>query len=425
MIKLFDSSKKNYRKKLLTFLEKRRHGKEIDTQIVSKILKDIKKNKTKALLKYEKKFSNNSSIVSSKKEIDQAIRRLDPKVRKAIDFVYNKILNFHKKQLVNLKNIYYRDKFNNKLEYRTVPISRIGIYTPSGLPTSLLMTAIVARLANVKSIFLATPKTNGELNSAIMYVAKKTGIKSILNCGGAQAIAALAYIKKVHKIVGPSNVWGSEAKRQLSGKIIGTEAMYAGESEICVIADKKTDINQIVSSLISQAEHSLGSQSILITKDREVIIKVKKEIPKVLKNLPRKKIAAKSLKNNCIIIKAKSDKDIVDSVNLIAPEHLEINVKNYSKYFNFIVNAGSIMCGENSAMVFTDFGTCGINHSLPTHGSARFSSGLNINEFIKKISVVTLSKLGVEKIANQAITLAEYEELKGHALSIKSRIRSK
>ena len=424
MIKVINSNNKNYLNKLNSLLEKRRSGKKIDTQIVTKILKDIKKNKTKALLKYEKKFSKNKNIKSTNNEINKAIRRLDPKVKKALDFAYNKILNFHKKQLKNLKNISYKDKFNNKLEYKVVPIEKIGIYTPSGLPTSLLMTAVLAKISKVKKIVLATPKTNGQLNPGIMYVAKKIGISSILNCGGAQAIGSLAYIEKCNKIVGAGNSWVAEAKRQLSGKIVGTESMNAGESEICVIADKNTNINQIVSSLISQSEHGYGSQSILITKDQKVMDKVKKEIPKALKNLPRKKIATKSIRDNCILIKAKNDKDIINISNLCAPEHLEINVRNYLKYSKSIFNAGSIMCGENSAMVFTDFGVVGINHCLPTHGSSRYSSGLNINEFIKKISVVTLSKLGVEKITNHAITLSEFEALAAHTQSIKSRIRS-
>ncbi len=423
MIKIINCTNKNYLKKLQSFLELRRSKKNTESKIVSNIINDIKKNGIKALLKYEKKFGKNNNIKPSREEINRAIRKLNPKVKKAIDFSYNKILNFHKKQLKSFKNISYTDKLKNKLEYKIVPIEKIGIYTPSGLPTSLLMTAIVARLAKVKKIVLATPKNNGELNSAIMYVAKKTGIKSIINCGGAQAIAGLAYIKKVNKIVGPGNAWVAEAKRQLSGRIIGTESMHAGESEICVIADNNTDIDQIVTSLISQAEHDPNSQSILITKYNEVLNKVKKQIPIALKKLPRKKIAIKSIQNNCIMIKAITDKDVINSVNLIGPEHLEINVKNYKKYSKFVFNAGSICNGENSAMVFTDFGVVGPNHILPTHGSAKYSSGLNLNEFVKRISIVTLSKKGLEKTANHAITLSEFEGLRGHTQSVKSRIR--
>ena len=224
MIKIINCNSKNYKKKLISLLEKRRSGKENVSKIVSKILKDIKKNGNKALLKYERRLSKNSNVISTKNEINKAIRKLDPQVRKSIDFAFNKISHFHKKQLNNQKNITYIDNLKNKLEYRNTSIQNLGIYCPQGLPTSLLMTATLARLAKVKNIVLAPPKVNGKLNSAIMYVAKKTGIKSILNCGGAQAIAALAFIKKVHKIVGPSSKWGQEAKRQLSGKTIGTEA---------------------------------------------------------------------------------------------------------------------------------------------------------------------------------------------------------
>jgi histidinol dehydrogenase len=240
--------------------------------------------------------------------------------------------------------------------------------------------------------------------------------------GGAQAIASLAYVQKVNKVVGPGNKFVAEAKRKLSGKIIGTESMYAGASEICVLADKDTNVNQVVTSLVSQAEHDSDSQCILVTKDKKIINKVKKGISKTLKNLPRNKIAINSIKNNGLIIKTNSDKKILDIINEIAPEHLELNVKNYRKYSRKIFNAGSICNGKYTPMSVSDY-TVGINHILPTSGSAKFSSGLNINEFIKKISVVTLSKLGVEKIGNPAITLCEFEQLDGHAQSIKSRIR--
>ena len=198
--------------------------------------------------------------------------------------------------------------------------------------------------------------------------------------------------------------------------------MYAGASEICVLADKYTNVNQVITSLISQAEHDSDSQCILVTKDKKMINKVNRGIAKYLKKLPRKKIATTSLKKNGLIISVKSDKQILDVINEIAPEHLELNVKNYSRYDKKIFNAGSICNGKYTPMSASDY-TVGINHVLPTSGSSKFSSGLNINEFIKKISVVTLSKLGVEKIANPAITLSELEQLYGHTQSIKSRIR--
>ena len=412
----------NYIKKLNIFLEKRRKVESKDKILVKNILKDIKKNKIKALIKYEKKFSKNKIIKPSKEQINKAIKKLDPKVKKAIDFAYNRIFKFHSEQIKNLKNIYYKDKYKNILEYKNVPIDSVGIYVPGNLPSTLLMNSIPAKLAKVKRIVLATPKINSNLNPAVLYAAKKVGINEIYSFGGAQAIGSLAYIQKVSKIVGPGNKFVSEAKRQLSGKTIGVESMFAGPSEICVLADRYSNINQIATSLISQAEHDYDSQCILVTKHENIIKKVNEKIKILLKSLPRQKIASSSLKKHGLILLVKNDKQIIESINIISTEHLELLVKNYNKYSKKIVNAGSICNGYYSAMCLSDY-TVGTNHVLPTAGSARFSSGLNINEFIKKISVVTLSKLGVEKISNPAITLSEFEQLYGHAQSIKSRLR--
>ena len=278
MIKAINCNNSNFTKKLTILLEKRRQVKRYDTKIVSSIINDIKKNKIKALLKYEKKFSKNKNIKPSKIQINTAIKKLDPKVKKAIDFAYDRILKFHSIQLKNLKNIIYKDKYKNKLEYRNVPIESVGIYVPGNLPSTLMMISIPAKLAKVKRLVLATPKINGNLNPAVLYVAKKVGIKEIYSFGGAQAIASLAYIQKVNKILGPGNRFVAEAKRQLSGKVIGTESMFAGPSEICVLADKDSNINQVATSLISQAEHDTDSQCILITKDERLIKKVKIKI---------------------------------------------------------------------------------------------------------------------------------------------------
>jgi len=421
MIKIINC--KNNINKLTNFLESRRTEKNNNLEIVNKIIKDIKKNKLKALLNYEKKFSKNKEIRLSTDRVNKSIKKLDPKVKKAIDYAYSRIWKFHLKQIKGLREkIVYFDKFKNKLEYRSVPIESVGIYVPGNLPSTLLMNSIPAKIAGVKKIILATPKINGKLNPAVLYAAKKMGIKEIYSMGGAQAIASLAYIQKVNKVIGPGNKYVAEAKRQLSGKIIGTETMYAGASEICVLADNKTDVNQIITSIVSQAEHDPDSQCILITKDKKIINKVKTGITKILKTLPRKKIATTSLKKNGLIIIVKNDKQILNVINEIAPEHLEINVKNYKKYDKKIFNVGSICNGRYTPMSVSDY-TVGTNHVLPTSGSSKFSSGLNINEFIKKISVVTLSKLGVEKIGNPAITLSEFEQLYGHAQSIKSRMR--
>lgn len=422
MIKILRSNNKKFLSNLNSFLEKRRHTKSNVSSSVSKILMDIKKNKIKALKKYELKFSNNKKIKITNKEIKKVIKSLDPEVKLAIDFSYNRIRNFHIQQLKNIKNIKYKDKYKNLLEYVNIPIESVGIYVPGNLPSTLLMNSIPAKIAKVKRLVLATPKIKGKLNPAILYAAKKVGINEIYSMGGAQAIGSLTYIQKVNKIIGPGNKFVAEAKKQLSGKLIGTESMFAGPSEICVVADKNSDINQIATSMVSQAEHDIDSQSILITKHENIIKNVVDKISELIKKLPRKKIAYKSIKKHGLIIIAKNDKEITDAINIISTEHLELLIKNSRKFIKKIYNAGSICNGKYSPMCLSDF-TVGTNHVLPTAGSSRYSSGLNINEFIKKISIVTLNKLGVEKIANPAITLAKYEQLVGHAESIRSRIR--
>ena len=419
MINVLDCKKSNYLSRLKSILEKRRSGNKINSDIAIKIVKDVKKNKQKALLKYEKKFSNNKQVKISKNELSNSIKQLDPKVKNAIDFAYNRILKFHKNQKV--KNFKFKDNLNNLFEYKFSPIESVGIYVPANLPSTLLMNAIPARLANVKRIVLANPKQNGKLNSAVLYAAKKLNIKEIYSMGGAQAIASLAYIQKVNKIIGPGNDYVTRAKKEVFGHV-GIEGMTAGPSEITIVADKNTNLNEVVTSIIGQAEHDINSQCILITNNQSLIQSLNKILNNKLNTIPRKKIAKKSLLINGLIIKVYNDKQIIDSINEIAPEHLELNLKNYKKLINKINNAGSICIGKYSAMAVTDY-NAGTNHVLPTLGSAKFSSGLNVGEFYKKISYIKLSKKGIEVIGKKAITLAEYEGLIGHAQSIKSRIR--
>ena len=417
MIKILKCKDRNFLNQLSTFLNKRRYGNKTDTKIVNKIINDVKKNKVKSLLKYEKKFSKNTTLKPSSAKINQSIKSLSPKIKRAIDFAYSRIFKFHVKQ--KFKDVFYSDKLNNKLEYKYIPINSVGIYVPSNLPSTLLMNAIPAKIAGVKRIILANPN----LNSAVLYAAKKIGIKEIYSMGGAQAIASLAYIQRVNKIVGPGNIYVAKAKKEVFGDV-GIEGMIAGPSEITVVADKKTNLNEVITSLIAQAEHDANSQCILITKDKKLIHNLKKNIFESLKNLPRNKIASKSLKDNGLIIYAQNDKQIVQAINEISPEHLELNIKNYKKYLDKIYNAGSICIGKYSPMAVTDYNS-GTNHVLPTMGSAKFSSGLSVSEFYKKISYIKLSKKGIEKIGEYATHLAEYEKLDGHAQSIKSRIRRK
>ena len=421
MIKIINYKNKNSSKLLEQFLNKRRLGKKKDTSIVEKIIKDIKKNKNKAVLKYEKRFSKNSKITTSKNEINESIKLLDPKVKKAIDFAYQRILKFHKLQKV--KDINFVDNYKNKIHYKNIVIDSVGLYVPSNLPSTALMVGVPAKIAGVKKIILANPRYNGKLNPAVMYVAKKLGIKNILSIGGAQAIASMAYIYKTSKIFGPGNDFVAKAKQLIFGDV-GIEGAIMGPSEVTVVADSKTDINQAITSIVAQQEHGLNSQSILISKDKKFIKIFKERIFKEIKAFPRKKIIRQGLINNGLIIYAKKESDIIEAINIISPEHLELLNKDYKKYVHKIRNAGCIGLNRYSPVASSDYAV-GVNHTLGVMGSSKFASGLNLSDYYKKISVFSLTKKGIEVIGKKAITLAEYEGLMCHAQSIKSRIRRK
>ena len=427
MIKILDSKKNNFNSSLDNLLLKRKNKIKFNSNIVINIIKDIKKNGDKALIKYEKKFGKNSIIFSKPKEIQKQIKNLDKKVKKSIDLAYKRIFNFHSKQKV--KNIYYKDKLQNKLDYKYLPIESVGIYVPGGTasyPSTVLMNAIPAIIAGAKKVVMVNPRNKGKQNPGVLYAAKKCGIKKIYSIGGAQAIAALAYgtkkITKVNKIVGPGNLYVSIAKKEIFGDV-GID-MIAGPSEITVAGDKYSNPDWIASDLIAQAEHDELSQSILISKDKNLIYKVKKSLFEQLKKLPRSKIATKSLKSNGILINISTNKELVEIINKIAPEHLELNIKNYKNIINKIINAGSIFLGKYSAEAFGDY-LVGTNHVLPTSGSAKFLSGLSVYDFYKRISYINLSKKGIETLGPSVITLANFEGLEGHAKSVELRIRRK
>jgi len=427
-MKILNSNNKSFDKVLDNILIKRKYKIKSSLISVTGIINDVKKNGDKALLKYEKKFNLNKTIIPSAKQISRTIKSLDKKVKKAIDLAYSRIYKFHSFQ--KFKNISYSDKFKNKLEYKYLPIESAAIYVPgssASYPSSVLMSTIPAIVAGVKRIVMINPSYKGKQNPAVLYAAKKCKIKEIYSIGGPSAIAAAAYgtkkIKKVDKIVGPGNSFVAAAKKEVFGDV-GIEGMTAGPSEILIVCDKFSNPEWVASDLIGQAEHDVLAQCILISKDKDLIQKVKTEISKQLKELPRVSIAKKSLINNGILIHINSDKKIVEVINKIAPEHLELNVKNYKSFIPKIKNAGSICLGKYAVMAMTDYNV-GSNHVLPTNSSAKYSSGISVNEFYKRISYINLSKKGIESLGPSVITLANYEGLAGHAQSVKKRIRRK
>ena len=427
-MKILNSKSKNFDKLLENLLLQRKKKIQSDSVSVTNIIKDVKKNGDKALLKYEKRFNQNNIIIPSTKQIKKSINSLDKKVKKAIDTAYNRIYKFH--SLQKFKNISYTDKLKNKLEYKYVPLESVAIYVPgstASYPSSVLMNAIPAIVAGVKRIVMINPGYKGKQNPAVLYAAKKCKIKEIYSIGGPSAIAAVSYgtkkIKKVHKIVGPGNAYVAAAKKEVFG-VVGIEGMTAGPSEVTVVCDKFSNPEWVASDLIGQAEHDILAQCILISKDKNLLDKVKIEITKQLKEIPRASVARRSLINNGILMYVSSDAKIISVINKIAPEHLELNIRNYKSLVPKIKNSGSICLGKYAVMAMTDYNV-GSNHVLPTNGSAKYSSGISVNEFYKRISYINLSKKGIESLGPSVITLANYEGLVGHAQSVVKRIRRK
>jgi len=428
MIKILDSKIKNFDTILNKLLSKRKDKMQIKSVSVTKIVKDVKRNGDKAILKYEKKFNKNNTIIPSPKQISKLTKSLDKKVKKAIDLAYSRIYKFH--SLQKFKNISYIDKLQNKLEYKYVPIESVAIYVPgstASYPSSVLMNTIPALIAGVKRIVMINPGQNGRQNPAVLYAARKCKIKEIYSMGGPAAIAAVTYgtkkIKKVDKIVGPGNCYVAAAKKEVFGDV-GIEGMIAGPSEVTIVCDKYSNPEWVASDLIGQAEHDNLAQCILISKDKDILKKVNSEIARQLKNLSRSVIAKKSILDNGILMHILSDQKIIDVVNKISPEHLELNIRSYKKIVDKIKNSGSICLGKYAVMAMTDYNV-GSNHVLPTNSSARYSSGISVNEFYKRISYIKLSKKGIETLGPSAITLANYEGLAGHAKSVEKRIRRK
>ena len=430
MLKLIKSNQNNFFAKLDLILQQRKlKDPKIDFK-VKNIIKNIKKNKDSALIKYEKKYSKLNDITLKKIKFSnlekrKIIKKLDKKIKASIDLAFNRILNFHKRQ--KLSSYSFTDKYKNSFSYKLSAINRVGVYVPGGLasyPSSVLMNCIPAIVAGVKNIYMTTPSMGKNYNPAVIYAAKKCKVKQIYKVGGAQAIAAMAYgtktIIKVDKIVGPGNAYVAAAKKQVFGDV-GID-MIAGPSEVTIVADKWSKPDWIAADLIAQAEHDENAQSIVISNDVKIIKKINYFLKEQLKKLPKQKIASKSLRNFGLSILVKNKKLLADTINLIAPEHLEIFTKNPNQILKNVDNAGSIFVGQYSPEAVGDY-LAGPNHVLPTSGSARFASGLSVYDFLKRHSIIKMTKSGIEKLGSSVINLAKYENLEGHANSIKIRLK--
>ena len=345
---------------------------------------------------------------------------MEPKFIEIIKTAAQNIRNFHEKQVRN--SFIINEQEGIVTGQKVTPIEKVGLYVPGGTaayPSTVLMDSIPAKIAGCSEICIATPPSaDGKVNPVILAAAKIAGVDRIFKMGGAQAIAALAYgtqtVPKVDKIVGPGNAFVAEAKRQVFGRV--SIDMIAGPSEILVIADGKSNPKFVAADLLSQAEHDKMASAVLVTDSMELAVKVQAEIENQLKVLPREEIARTSIDNNGKIIVADNIADVIDVSNEIAPEHLELCVDNPFDYLDKIKNAGSIFMGRYCPEALGDY-YAGANHTLPTSGTARFSSPLSVDDFVKKSQYTYYTKDALKKVAEDVAFFAEKEGLTAHARS--------
>ena len=394
---------------------------------VEKIFQNIQRKGDKALFSYAKKFDgcklNAKNILIDKNKIKIFAKKCPKDIAKALYFSSSRIKKFHLHQIP--KNYKYKDSKGVILGSQWKPINSIGIYVPGGTatyPSSILMNSIPAKIAGVEKIAMVIPQKNTKLNPIIAKAAEIADIDKIYRIGGAHSIAALAWgtksIEPVDKIVGPGNIYVTIAKKKIFGDV-GID-MIAGPSEILVVSDKNNNPDWIAADLLSQAEHDINSRSILLTDDLTFAKKVTKSIDLILKDLPRSKIASKSWKNNGKIIVIKKISNSYKIINQLAPEHLELAIDAPEKILNKVYNAGSVFLGRYTPEAIGDY-VAGPNHVLPTGRTARFSSGLGVIDFLKKITFTKCNKKSLHLLSNSAIKIAKAEGLDGHALSIDMR----
>ncbi len=398
-------------------------------KVVSDIIENVKKSGDKALLEYCKKFdkANLNSLEVTDKEIEEALCSVEEKFFEVLKKASENIKDFHRRQIRN--SFIINEKDGIITGQKIMPLIRVGLYVPGGTaayPSSVLMNCIPAKLAGVREIIMVTPTVNGRVEPVILSAAKVAGVDRIFKLGGAQAVAALAYgtesVPRVDKIVGPGNAYVAEAKRQVFGTV-GID-MIAGPSEILVIADKTCNPKIVAADMLSQAEHDKLASAVLVTDSVESANKVSVELEKQIPLLQRKDIARESIDKNGKIIIVDNIKTAISISNDIAPEHLEIFMDNPFDYLDGIENAGSVFLGKNCPEVLGDY-FAGPNHTLPTSGTARFSSPLSVDDFIKKMQYTYYTESALSSVAKDIEFFAEKEGLTAHAKSAAVRFEGK
>ncbi len=394
---------------------------------VDEILSKVRKYGDRALISYSKEYDQASykkiddSLVS-KKEINEAYSLVPKKTLANIKKAITNIKKFSQKQSIKTWSMTVK---GSTIGEKVSAIETAGVYVPGGkasYPSTVLMNAIPAKIAGVKNIIMVSPPTNKKINPLVLVAADLCKVDKIYKFGGAHAIAALAYgtktIAPVDKIVGPGNIYVATAKKKVFGAV-GIDS-FAGPSEILIIANKDANPECIAIDMFAQAEHDELAQSILLTTSKKLITEVNKKIDSLISSQKRKNIIQKSLESRGLFLKAKSTSEVIMIANRIAPEHLEVIGKNANAIAKQITNAGAIFIGENSPEVFGDY-CAGPNHVLPTNGTAKYASPLGVYDFLKRTSVMKISKKHAKELSSIASSLAECEGLHAHSQSAKFR----
>ena len=389
---------------------------------VAEILRNVRERGDEALWEYTEKFdkARPESLVVTPEEMEEALRQTEPEFLAILEKAAANIRKFHSRQVRN--SFIINDEPGIVMGQKVIPVDRAGVYVPGGtapLSSTVLMDVIPAKIAGVGEVILATPPgPDGKINPAILAAAKVAGADRIVKAGGAQAIAALAYgtesVPKADKIVGPGNAFVAEAKRQVYGVV--SIDMIAGPSEILIAADGKSNPAYLAADLLSQAEHDKVATAVLVTDSMELAEKVRDELEKQIPQLDRSEIARVSIDNNGKIIVAEDLKTVIDITNEIAPEHLELCLDNPFDWLDSIRHAGSVFLGRNCREALGDY-LAGPNHTLPTQGTAKFSSPLSVDDFVKKTQYTYFTRDALAQVAQDVAAFARKEGLTGHARS--------
>ena len=431
-MKIYTYPSTSAERKIASIVNRGAGFKKKDLLAVTRIIEDVRRNKDRALIKYTNQFDSpkltTASIRVTRQEIDDASKGVDRSFVRTLNRAVNQIESFHKQQLC--KSWIHTQRPGTLLGQLINPVDVAGIYVPGGmggetpLVSTVLMGAIPAKVAGVNHIAMVTPPTqNGSINPHLLVAAKKVGVDAVYKVGSAWAIAGLAYgtetIPKVDVIVGPGNIYVTIAKKIVAGTV-GVD-MVAGPSEILIIADNTSTPKFIAADLLSQAEHDILASAILVTNSEDTAKKVASIVKEQLQNLSRKEISEKSISKFGAIMVVSDLDTAIDLSNKIAPEHLELQIKDPLAYVGQIRNAGAVFLGDYTPEPIGDY-IAGPNHVLPTAGTARFSSALSVDTFIKKTSLIRYSQAAFNREAGDVIRLAEIEGLDAHANSVKIRL---